>query len=192
MDLPSESNTLAASVVFLGSIVLDAVTAKDPLEEQNAPTSLRATAVVLIAILSAPPIRQWMLFEQRLSVCVPLAAVALTGWQEQSLGARTCDAVFIIVTLGVALLSYWGGGQSMTTADGRKPKSVSKDAPPYLRREAIVNLAIAQLFYSSFRILRTALRHPEAARTYKVLVSTFNNARQVEVGYAYASAATAG
>ena len=143
MDLPSESNTLAASAVFLSSIVVDAITAKDPLEEQNAPTSLRTAAMVLIAILSAPPIRQWMLFEQRLAVGVPLAAVALMGWHEQSVGARICDAIFIIVTMGIALVSYWSGGQQGISA--RPLKATSKDAPSYLRREALVNLSLIHI-----------------------------------------------
>lgn len=191
MELPSEPNTLAASTIFLGSIVLDAVGSKDPLGERNAPTSLRTTAVVLIAILSAPPIRQWMILEQRLAVAVPLAGVALVGWQEQSIGARVCDAIFIVVTLGLSGFSYWGGGQQITMAKGREFKSVSEGAPPFLRRESIINLAIAQLFYSSFRLLRLALRHPEAVRTYSVLVPSFSGEAQRMSGYAYASAAGA-
>ena len=188
MELPSESNTLAASAIFLGSIVIDAVTATDPIQENNAPTALRTSAVILISILASPPIRQWMLFEQRLSVAVPLAGVALLGWHEQSVGARVCDAVFIVVTLGVALLAYWLGGQQGISA--RKQKSVSKDAPPYLRREQIMNLAIAQLLYSSMRTMRMAFRHPHAARDYVVASTTYNGALQTNTGYAYASAAS--
>jgi hypothetical protein len=75
-------------------------------------------------------------------------------------------------------------------AKGREFRSVSKDAPPFLRREALINLAISQLFYSSFRLLRMALRHPDASRTYSVLTYTFNGARETGVGYAYASVAT--
>jgi len=192
MELPSEPNTLAASVIFLGSIVIDAITANDPLVENNAPTALRSSAVVLIAILSAPPIRQWMLIEQRLAVGVPLAAVALVGWHEQSVGARICDALFVVVTIGTALMSYWGEGQKMTMAKDRLQKAVSKDAPPFLRREALINLAIAQLLYSSFRILRIALRHPTAVRDYSVATYTFNGAMRDEPGYAFASTASTG
>jgi hypothetical protein len=187
MELPSESNTLAASAVFLGSIVIDAITAKDPLSENNAPTALRGSAVVLIAILSAPPIRQWMLMEQRLVVATPLAGVALVGWHECSIGARVCDATFIIVTLGIALYAFWSGGEQGLSA--RKLKVKSKDAPPYLRRESLINLAVAQLLYSSFRVLRLALRHPDAVRQYEVEVSTFNGVPSAAMGYAYASAA---
>ena len=190
MDVPSESNTLAASAVFLGSILIDAITAKDPLVEQNAPTALRAAAIVLICILSAPPIRQWILIEQRLSVAVPLAGVALVGWQEQSLGARVCDSMFIIATLGIAGATYLGGMAMSGTAGGRPQKSTSVGAPPYLRRETMVNFAIAQLFYSSFRVLRLSLRHPDAARTYSVMTPTFNGDPALSVGYAYASSAS--
>tara|TARA_Y100000389_G_scaffold92228_1_gene88841 strand:+ start:3356 stop:5062 length:1707 start_codon:yes stop_codon:yes gene_type:complete len=187
MELPSESNTLAASVIFLGSIVVDAIAAKDPMSEQNAPTSLRTAAMVLIAILSAPPIRQWMVFQQRVAVGVALSAVALTGWHEQSIGARVCDAIFIITTLGIAMLSYHSGGEQGVAA--RKIKSKSKDAPPYLRRESLINLAVSQLFYSSFRILRMALRHPQAVYEYSVMVPTYNGNPSISPGYAYASAA---
>jgi hypothetical protein len=188
MDVPSESNTLAAAVVFMGSIVVDAVTATEPLFPQNAPTSMRTAAVVLIGILAAPPIRSWILVEQRISVCVPLAAVALLGWHEQSIGARNCDALFITVTLGIALVAFEMGGQQGISA--RSQKALSKDAPPYLRREAMVNFATAQLFYSSFRILRMALRHPDAARNFAVVTTTYNGDAELSTGYAYASPGT--
>lgn len=188
MDTPSESNTLVAAVVFLGSIVVDAVTATDPLSRQNNPTSMRTAAVVLIVILAAPPIRSWFLPAQRLLVCVPLAFVALVGWHEQSVGARNCDALFITTTLGIALIAFEFGGQQGIVKHTQK--SLSEDAPPYLRREVMINVAIAELFYSSVRILRMAFQHPCAVSNFLVSSSKDPHTFEFDARHAYASSTT--
>lgn len=188
MDLPSESNTLAASAIFLGSMVVDSFTARDPRQSELAhegPTAMRNTAIVLIACLAAPPIRQWMVFEQRLVIAVLLLAVALLGWHEMGKGTRIADAVYLTLMLGTCILTFWMG-----KVDKNIKKERSKDAPPYLRREALVSLAMSMLFYSSMRLLRSALRHSDVARQLRVDGTAYDGTPHSTAGYAYASSAT--
>ena len=84
----TESNTLAATCLFAAAIVVDALTAFDPASGDESPSAMRLSAVVLITCLAAPPIRQWMVFEQRLVIAVPLLAVALVGHHTTAVGAR--------------------------------------------------------------------------------------------------------
>lgn len=190
---PTETNTLAATVLFIAAIVSDSFTATDPADPYEAPTSLRTTAIVLVACLASPPIRQWMVFEQRLVTSVPLGIVALVGWHEAGPGTRIADAMYVTATLGACTFAFWANGVENAGAQNgpgakRPPKSKSKDAPPYLRREALANLATACLFYGSFRVLRLGIHSPEAARTYTVSSAAFDGTTQETVGYAYLSA----
>ena len=184
MDVPKESNTIAASVIFLGGIVIDAFTAVEPYDGSHAATSLRTTAVVLLGCLAAPPIRQWMVFEQRAMLAAALATVSLVGWHEMGQGARVADAVYVSICLGGMLVTFWRGVDELSGVVNEKasrPKAKSPSAPPYTHREMLVNTAVATLFYSSFRLLRAALRSPEVARTFEVGTLPYDGVRTVRL-----------
>ena len=189
MEEATETNTLAAAFLFLASVAADAFTAHDPVTPREAPTALRTTAIILIACLAAPPIRQWMVFEQRIAIAVPLVLVALVGWHEHSYGTRVSDALYTAIALSASVFNFWGGGEwsiAASEADGLRTKS--KDAPSYLRREAMANLSVAMLLYSSLRMLRAALSHPSTVRDFQVATIAYDNTNQANVGYAFASA----
>jgi len=190
MDVEGEKNTLAAAAVFLGALVIDAFTSSEPFDGSEAPTSLRTTALVLLACLAAPPIRQYMVFEQRVVIGLILATVALVGWHETGSGGRVADAVYVCVCLGGMILTFWLGGFESAGADAkskRRPKTHSVDAPPYTHRDMLANTAVATLFYSSFRLLRAALRAPDVARTFTVETTQYDGVVMRSVGYAFAS-----
>lgn len=188
MDEPSETNTLAASTIFLASIVVDSFSAHDPLDETEAPTAMRTSAVVLVACLASPPIRQWFVFEQRLAIAAVVVVVALVGWHEMGAGTRVADALFVTIALGSCVITFWSAGIENKGAPGAiKGPGTSLDAPPFTRREALANLALASLFYSSFRVMRIGFRQPDAARAHSVSSIAFDGATLTTVGYAYAS-----
>ena len=188
---PSESNALTATAVFVGAVVIDALTAADPPERTEAPTALRTSAVVLVACLASPPIRQWMVFEQRVAIATPLAGVALLGWHEMGEGSRIADTVYVAFILMTTGFAFWGAElYQPSTIAGEAAKGQSREAPGYTRRESLNNLSIATLFYSSFRLLRAGLRHPDSARVYRVATTSYSGTTQLSVGYAYASSVT--
>ena len=175
-----------------GAIVTDALTATDPVTGTEAPTAMRTSAIILIACLAAPPIRQWMVFEQRISIALPLAGVALLGWHEMGPGSRTADVIYVAFMLTSTAFAFWGGEvYQPDTLTGGTTKSKSKEAPAYTRRESLNNLSIATLFYSSFRLMRAGIRHPDNVRMYRVSTGMYDGTHLLSVGYAYASSVTA-
>ena len=138
MDTPGESNTLAAAALFAASVVVDAFTARDaPEPEGTAATSLRASSIVLVACLASPPIREWMLLEQRAVGAVLLAGVAFAGMHEGSTGQRVGDSIFIVLMYVAMLYMFWSGGV-VRDVDGKRINAVSPDAPPFVRRPVSV------------------------------------------------------
>ena len=187
MDFPSESNSLTAMALFAASIVIDAFTARDVATGAGAaPTSLRTSAVVLAACLAGPPIREWMVFEQRAVVGAALFGVALAGAHAGSEGQRTADAIFVALTCAGAIYTFCSGGPEKG-ADGKRIASRSKDATPYVKREALINLALASLFYSSVRVVRAGFDHPVAVRGYTNAATTYDGTERELQGYAYSS-----
>lgn len=188
----SESNTLAATALFGAAIAVDALTALDPPSGDESPAALRLSSVVLVACLAAPPIRQWMVFEQRLVIAVPLLAVALVGRHTSAEGARAGDALFVLLTFAACVYVFWSGGTENKGAPGARTarRPLSEEAPPYTRREALVCLALSALLYSSFRLVRNAFEHPIATRDFTLTTTAYDGAARTSMGYAYASSTT--
>ena len=187
MDAPSESNTLTATALFAASVVADAFTAhgRDG-PAGHAPTSLRTSAIVLVACLAGPPIREWLVREQRAAIAALLVSVALAGAHASSADQRLGDAVYIALLYAALLYSFWAGGAEKG-ASGQSTSARSKDAPPFLRREALMNLAIATLCYSSLRVLRAGFDHPIAASNYAHTTQAYDGTERELQGYAYSS-----
>lgn len=187
MDAPSESNTIAATALFAASVVVDAFTARDAdTPAGHAATSLRASAAVLVACLAGPPIREWMLLEQRAAIGVPLIGVALAGAHASSAEQRLGDALYISLVFLSLVYTFWSGGAERGES-GQATGARSKGAPPYLRRETLVNLALASLFYSSFRVLRAGLDHPIAASGFTHTSTAYDGTMRTLQGYAHSS-----
>lgn len=185
-----EPNTIAASAIFLGGIVIDGLTSADPVDGSEAPTSLRTTALVLLGCLAAPPIRQWMVLEQRVVIGVLLGIVASSGWHELGSGARVADAVYTSVSLGGMIITFWLGGRETEVGPNsirRRLENHSADAPPHMYREWLGNTATALLFYSSLRLMRAAMCAPDVARRLTVSVSHYDGTVLQSVGYASSS-----
>lgn len=190
-----ERNCIAATTLFVGAIVADALSAIDPPTENETPSSMRCTAAVLIACLGAPPLRQRFVFEQRLLLGVCLATVALVGLHEGSEGVRVADAAYIWLVLSLSLYSFSTGGiediGQEDEADAGTRKTVSFEAPSYVYRESACCLAMSSLFYSGFRIIRQSFAHSEVARTFQVAGVAWDGSPRLTVGYAATSIGSA-
>ena len=187
MDAPSESNSLTATALFVASIIVDSFTAHTvDGEDMQAPTSLRTSAVVLTACLASPPIRRWMMFEQRVVVGMALIAVAIGGAHVGAPEQRMADAIFVATALGGIVYTFASGGTERGS-NGQPSTSRSKGAEPYIKREALINLALAALAYSSLRLIRLGFDHPLAVRNYSHSAFAYDGTVRRLQGYAYAS-----
>ncbi len=146
----AEGNVISAGAVFVASIVLDALAALPTTIVVDVPTSMRTTALVLAALVAAPPVEADFLFEQRGLACVLLVAVAFYGLHNGGVNARIADALYSLLC-GWAVLLIFG-------ISGPKPGERGHDAKG--KRENVVALSAALLGYAGARIVRSALYHP--------------------------------
>ena len=146
----AEGNVISAGAVFSASIVLDALTALPTTIVVDVPTSLRTTALVLTALVAAPPVEADYLFEQRGLACLLLVAAAFYGLHNGGVNARIADALYSLLC-GWAVLLIFG-------LSGPKPGDRGHD--PKGKRENVIALSAAFLGYAGARIVRGALYHP--------------------------------
>ena len=146
----AEGNVISAGAVFSASIVLDALTALPTTIVVDVPTSLRTTALVLIALVAAPPVEADFLFEQRGLAAVLLVAAAFYGLHNGGVNARIADALYSLLC-GWAVLLIFG-------LSGPKPGDRGHD--PKGKRENVIALSAGFLGYAGTRIVRGALYHP--------------------------------
>lgn len=146
----AEGNVLSAGAVFSASIVLDALTALPTTIVVDVPTSLRTTALVLSAIVAAPPVDAEFLFEQRGLAVVLLVVAAFVGLHNGGVNARIADALYSLLCGWAVLLIFGFSG----------PKEGERGYDPRGKRENLIALAAAFLGYSGARIVRGALYHP--------------------------------
>ena len=145
----TEGNIVSAGAVFSASIVLDALTALPTTVVVDVPTSMRTSALVLAALVAAPPVEADFLFEQRGLACVLLLAVAFVGLHNGGVNARIADSLYALLC-GWAVLLIFG-------ISGPKPGDRGHDAKG--KRENVIALAAAFLGYSGARIVRSGLYH---------------------------------
>ena len=146
----AEGNVLSAGAVFSASIVLDALTALPTTLVVDVPTSLRTTALVLSAVVAAPPVNAEFLFEQRGLAAVLLAVAAFVGLHNGGVNARIADAVYSLLCGWAVLLIFGFSG----------PKEGDRGYDLKGKRENVIALAAAYLGYAGARIVRAALYHP--------------------------------
>ena len=145
----TEGNIVSAGSVFSASIVLDALTALPTTVIVDVPTSMRTSALVLAALVAAPPVEADFLFEQRGLACVLLVTVAFVGLHNGGVHARIADSLYALLC-GWAVLLIFG-------ISGPKPGERGHDAKG--KRENVIALAAAFLGYSGARIVRSGLYH---------------------------------
>ena len=146
----AEGNVISAGSVFCASIVLDALTALPTTIVVDVPTSLRTTALVLTAVVAAPPVTADFLFEQRGLAAVLLIVAAFVGLHNGGVNARIADALYSLLCGWAVLLIFGFSG----------PKEGERGYDPKGKRENIIALVAAFLGYSGARIVRSALYHP--------------------------------
>ena len=146
----AEGNVISAGAVFCASIVLDALTALPTTIVVDVPTSLRTTALVLTAVVAAPPVTSDFLFEQRGLAAVLLVVAAFVGLHNGGVNARIADALYSLLCGWAVLLIFGFSG----------PKEGERGYDPKGKRENAIALAAAFLGYSGARIVRGALYHP--------------------------------
>ena len=145
----TEGNIVSAGAVFSASVVLDALTALPTTVVVDVPTSMRTSALVLAALVAAPPVEADFLFEQRGLACVLLLAVAFVGLHNGGVHARIADSLYALLC-GWSVLLIFG-------ISGPKPGERGHDAKG--KRENVIALAAAFLGYSGARIVRSGLYH---------------------------------
>jgi len=145
----TEGNVVSAGSVFAASVVLDALTALPTTIVVDVPTSMRTSALVLAALVAAPPVEADFLFEQRGLACVLLLATAFAGLHNGGVNARIADSLYALFC-GWAVLLIFG-------ISGPKPGDRGHDAKG--KRENVIALAGAFLGYAGARIVRCGLYH---------------------------------
>ena len=123
--------------------MLSAVSASSTIEAEK-------TALVLSAIVAAPPVDAEFLFEQRGLAAVLLVVAAFVGLHNGGVNARIADALYSLLCGWAVLLIFGFSG----------PKEGERGYDPRGKRENLIALAAAFLGYSGARIVRGALYHP--------------------------------
>ena len=152
-ELAAEGNIVAACCIFASSIALDALNALPTTVVVDVPVSMRTTALVLIALIGAPPVEPHYLFEQRGLACVLLAITAWVGLHHGGTNARTADAIYSLFG-GWAAVGLFGWSGPSADEPGHDVKG---------RRENVTALAAGFLGYSGLRIARAGLSHATEA-----------------------------
>ena len=153
-DLVAEGNVVAAATIFSASVVLDALNALPTTLVVDVPVSMRTTALVLIALVASPAVRDDLRFQQRTVASVLLAIVAWIGLHQGGRNARIADALYSLLC-GWAVILIFGLTGPGVSKRGHDAKC---------RRENVIALSAAFLGYSGVRIVRAGLLHaPEVA-----------------------------
>ena len=177
------SNSVAASLFFLASIVLDALTAIEFTSHVDAPASLRGVSLILAACLAAPLVRNSKMgvygLSQRPLIALALSTAAFLGQHHGGVNTRAFDAFYTTFVGLIAIYLFSSGGMdemSKLSARGAIEKAVMKSAS---------TLAGSLAFYSGMRTLRAGLQHSQEVSSFRV--SLGSNSTADALGYAYSS-----
>jgi hypothetical protein len=145
----AEGNVVAAATIFSASVVLDALNALPTTIVVDVPVSMRTTALVLIALVASPAVRDELRFQQRAVASVLLAIVAWMGLHQGGVHARIADALYSLLCGWAVILIFGLTG----------PGAGKRGHDAKCRRENVIALSAAFLGYSGVRIARAGLFH---------------------------------
>lgn len=148
-ELVAEGNVVAAATIFSASVVLDALNALPTTLVVDVPVSMRTTALVLIALVASPAVRDDVRFQQRIVASVLLAIVAWFGLHQGGVHARIADALYSLLC-GWAVILIFGLTGPGVGQRGHDAKC---------RRENVIALSAGFLGYSGVRIVRAGMFH---------------------------------
>lgn len=184
-----EINCIVSCVIFICSIVFDAVSSLDIVESNDtAPTSMRTSSVILIACLASPPIRQRQVFLQRLILGSLLAVCSFVGNHSAIKELRIADCIFTFFISVATLSSYMRGG--VDSLSSSRKKSMTSEAPEFTVRESVCALAIATLFYSSCRVVRQGVSYSTNVLRFSVTSTSWDGVDSKVPGYAHMNVAS--
>ena len=148
-ELVAEGNVVAAATIFSASVVLDALNALPTTLVVDVPVSMRTTALVLIALVASPAVRDDLRFQQRIVASVLLAIVAWFGLHQGGVNARIADAMYSLLS-GWAVILIFGLTGPGVGQRGHDAKC---------RRENVIALSAGFLGYAGVRIVRAGMFH---------------------------------
>ena len=161
-----EVHTFVAALFLVVSVVCDALTALEtPPDQAEAPSSLRTSSLVAVAMFGAPVIGKRSLVDQRIVLGTVLVLLAALGLHQGDEETRTGDVVYTGIALLMFVQVYASGGVEAETV---RPDSVHNT--PH-RRQTVVGLCAALMLYCAARGVRLALnaRRPKAEAPLRVL-----------------------
>lgn len=177
------SNSVAASIFFLASLVLDCLTAIDSSASADAPSSLRGASLVLVACLAAPLVKSNP--AQRPVIAIGLVVAALYGLHHGGVETRTFDALYTTLVGLIVLWMFSSGGLD------EAGKMSAKETIAKAVMKSSSTLAGALLFYASLRISRAGLEHSAEVSTFVVQLSSNSSnsspSPPPSAGYAHSS-----
>lgn len=188
------SPVVVSGALLATALVAECLTALGSFHHADAPASLRASGLALVALLSAEtvrsevcgarsaPITDWTARWQKPALTAMLVAVSALGEHHGGEGVRAADAVFaIVVVLGGIHLSLSGGADSYF-----------KECPEAAKKTGCVlvtSFVGALMAYLSIRVLRASLVHSWEALdvTAQATNGAFNATGFETLGYASSS-----
>ena len=182
-----EWNVVVSTFYFAGAIVADALSAHDLAPGGvEAPSSLRASALLLLLCVAAPPLvnKDWGIdgTMQYVLLGLLLLVTAMLGLHEGGEYTRAADGFFVAVLFVPSVVAIVNGGTDMKDLRAHNVRMAKA-------RVAASALAGAALFYASARTLRLSLVHASSTRTFQVSSSTAigNSTEFSTLGYGLSS-----
>jgi len=181
--MKTASNSVVASVFFLASLTLDALSAIDSSAHADSPASLRGVSLILVACLAAPLIKNSSRgvygLLQRPLIGVGLSICALLGLHHGSSLVRTFDALYTTFAGLIVIYLFSSGGLD------ERSKASKRDVMQAAVMKSSSTLAGALLFYASMRTVRAGVQHTFEVQSFTV--DTGTNSTLPQPGYAFAS-----
>lgn len=116
-----KNQTLSICLVAVLSVLVGASAADDPITggaDEDVPTSLRTTALVLMMLCAAPPLCRMSVPLQRAFLFAALVVIGASGSHVASACVRTSDCAYVAVALCfLCMLAYRGGLAPTTDAE---------------------------------------------------------------------------
>ena len=153
------SPSIPSSIICVTAIVMDALCALPRGVEQQVPSSLRCTSIVLVACLASPILSTGFAFEQRGLFLLGLVIASLRGEHHGNANVRAADALFILVSGCVIVYLYKINVKQSSTA---KPEKSTSN----------YSLTGSLITYVGLRVVRNAICH--AGEVYQYVVHDYD------------------